>query len=163
MAYKEFFPPIQCRQARSFWTNKELKINAGGLALCIPTRHEFEVLPKEKQQILGELILMTTVIRLSRFCVIPHLYHVIQGARYQTSGRNAIFNPYTMMILKPLGTMYIGWARVGLKWPVILRSAAAGGGHAHAGAMIYLGREIHGPKNIGNTSIFMNNINGLKL
>ena len=41
------------------------------------------------------------------------------------------------------------------------RSAAAGGGHAHAGAMIYLGGDSW-PKKYRNT-IFMNNINGSKL
>ncbi len=41
------------------------------------------------------------------------------------------------------------------------RSAAAGGGHAHAGAMIYLGSDTW-PKEYRNT-IFMNNINGAKL
>ncbi|HZJ20362.1 MAG TPA: hypothetical protein VFD35_08440, partial [Pricia sp.] len=41
------------------------------------------------------------------------------------------------------------------------RSAAAGGGHAHAGAMIYLGGDTW-PKEYHNT-IFMNNINGARL
>ena len=41
------------------------------------------------------------------------------------------------------------------------RSASAGGGHAHAGAMIYLGGNTW-PKEFRN-NIFMNNINGAKL
>src|SRR5690606_21200270 len=40
------------------------------------------------------------------------------------------------------------------------RSGAAGGGHAHAGAMFYLGNKHWG---IDRNAIFMNNINGFRV
>jgi putative membrane-bound dehydrogenase-like protein len=90
-------------------------------------------------------------------CVIPHLYHVIHNARYERqSGPH--FNPYTYDDIKTIADHrhYVGanpHAGNG-------RSDQAGGGHAHSGAMIYLGgawpKEYRG-------SIFMNNIHGARL
>ena len=70
-------------------------------------------------------------------CVIEHLYHVIQGARYKRqAGKH--FNPYIYDDIKTIAD-HVHW--VGNKGPHAgnSRSDAAGGGHAHAGAMIYLG------------------------
>lgn len=70
-------------------------------------------------------------------CVIPHLYHIIPGARYQRQGGQH-FNPHTYDDIKTI-------ARhrhfVGNQWNNNdrARSDDLGGGHAHAGAMIYLG------------------------
>ena len=92
-------------------------------------------------------------------CVIPHMYHVIQGARYQRqAGKH--FNPYTYDDIKTIAD-HVHW--VGERGPHAgnFRSASAGGGHAHAGAMIYLGGDTW-PKEYRN-DIFMNNINGAKL
>lgn len=91
-------------------------------------------------------------------CVIPHMYHVIQGARYQRqAGKH--FNPYTYDDIKTIAD-HVHW--VGERGPHAgnFRSASAGGGHAHAGAMIYLGNSW--PKEYRN-DIFMNNINGARL
>jgi putative membrane-bound dehydrogenase-like protein len=91
-------------------------------------------------------------------CVIPHMYHVIQGARYQRqAGKH--FNPYTYDDIKTIAD-HVHW--VGDRGPHAgnFRSASAGGGHAHAGAMIYLGNSW--PKEYRN-DIFMNNINGARL
>lgn len=92
-------------------------------------------------------------------CVIPHLYHVIQGARYQRQAGKS-FNPYTYDEIKTIADHkhYIGE-----RGPHAgnFRSGSEGGGHAHAGAMIYLGGDSW-PKEYRN-SIFMNNINGAKL
>lgn len=88
-------------------------------------------------------------------CVIPHLYHTIQGARYQRqAGKH--FNPYTYDDIKTIAD-HVHW--VGDRGPHAgnFRSAAKGGGHAHAGAMIYLGHTW--PKEYRN-ELFMNNING---
>lgn len=92
-------------------------------------------------------------------CVIPHMYHVIQGARYQRQAGNH-FNPYTYDDIKTIAD-HVHW--VGERGPHAgnFRSASAGGGHAHAGAMIYLGGNTW-PKEYRN-DIFMNNINGAKL
>ena len=91
-------------------------------------------------------------------CVIEHLYHVIQGARYKRqSGRH--FNPNTYDDIKTMAD-HVHW--VGKKGPHAgnSRSAAAGGGHAHAGAMIYLGGD-NWPREYRD-SIFMNNIHGFR-
>ncbi|MCU0341792.1 MAG: plastocyanin/azurin family copper-binding protein [Spirosomaceae bacterium] len=90
-------------------------------------------------------------------CVIPHLYHTIQGGRYQRqAGKH--FNPYTYDDLKTIAD-HVHW--VGDRGPHAgnFRSAAKGGGHAHAGAMIYLGHSW--PKEYRN-ELFMNNINGAR-
>ena len=90
-------------------------------------------------------------------CVIPHLFHVIRGARY-TRQYGDHFNPY---IYENISTHadHVHW--VGDKGPHAgnHRSDVAGGGHAHAGAMFYLGgswpEEYH-------DRLFMNNIHGFR-
>ncbi|MFC5412665.1 PVC-type heme-binding CxxCH protein [Larkinella bovis] len=91
-------------------------------------------------------------------CVIPHMYHMIQGGRYQRqAGKH--FNPYTYDDIKTHAD-HVHW--VGERGPHAgnFRSASAGGGHAHSGAMIYLGHSW--PQEYRN-EIFMNNINGARL
>lgn len=90
-------------------------------------------------------------------CVIPHLYHIIPGARYQRqAGRH--FNPYTYDDIKTIADHlhYLGATPHSGNG----KSDEAGGGHAHAGAMIYQGgvwpEEYHG-------ALFMNNIHGQRL
>ncbi|WP_338870804.1 PVC-type heme-binding CxxCH protein [Spirosoma sp. SC4-14] len=90
-------------------------------------------------------------------CVIPHMYHMIQGGRYQRqAGKH--FNPYTYDDIKTHAD-HVHW--VGERGPHAgnFRSASAGGGHAHSGAMIYLGNSW--PQEYRN-DIFMNNINGAR-
>ena len=110
-------------------------------------------------------------------CVIPHLWHMIQGGRYQRQGgehftinaeetarneksreknsRKSIF-PYVYDDIKTIAD-HVHYA--GDKGPHAGngRSASAGGGHAHAGLLIYQGdnwpEEYRG-------KIFMNNIHG---
>ncbi len=90
-------------------------------------------------------------------CVIPHLYHVIQGARYERQGGQH-FNPYTYDDIKTIADHrhYVGANPHGGNG----RSDEAGGGHAHAGAWIYQGDSW--PKEYVG-SIFMNNIHGARL
>jgi putative membrane-bound dehydrogenase-like protein len=92
-------------------------------------------------------------------CVIPHMFHVIQGARYQRQAGQH-FNPHTYDDIKTIAD-HVHW--VGDRGPHAgnFRSGEKGGGHAHAGAMIYLGGDSW-PKEYRN-EIFMNNINGAKL
>lgn len=73
-------------------------------------------------------------------CVIPHLYHVIQGAHYQRQAGQS-FNPYAYTEIKTIADhahydKNVKWsdARFGAGG-----TSAAGGGHAHAGTLIYLG------------------------
>lgn len=92
-------------------------------------------------------------------CVIPHMFHVIQGARYlRQAGEH--FNPYTYEDIKEIGD-HVHW--VGDRGPHAgnFRSNSKGGGHAHAGAMIYLGSE-QWPETFRN-KIFMNNIHGSRV
>ncbi|HEX8913124.1 MAG TPA: PVC-type heme-binding CxxCH protein [Humisphaera sp.] len=90
-------------------------------------------------------------------CVIPHLWHIVQNARYQRqAGQHD--NPYTFDDIKQIGdhvhyqgaTPHSGNGR----------SDSAGGGHAHSGMMCYLGdnwpAEYRG-------KLFMNNIHGARI
>ena len=73
-------------------------------------------------------------------CVIPHLFHVVPGARYDRMfGED--FNPNTYRRI-PTCADHLHWA--GGHWTESREGAGhdrhsqAGGGHAHVGAMIYL-------------------------
>ncbi len=90
-------------------------------------------------------------------CVIPHLYHMIQGGRYERQA-GSHFNTNTYDDIKTIADHrhYVGANPHGGN----SRSDSAGGGHAHAGLMIYNGgrwpAEYRG-------SLFMNNIHGARL
>ncbi|MBA4148145.1 MAG: c-type cytochrome [Verrucomicrobia bacterium] len=85
-------------------------------------------------------------------CVIPHLFHMIQGGRYHRQA-GTHFNPYIFDDIKTCAD-HVHYA--GNKGPHAgnNRSDAAGGGHAHAGLMIYQGdnwpEEYRGNIFIGN-------------
>lgn len=94
-------------------------------------------------------------------CVIPHLYHVVQGGLYQRqAGRH--FNAHAYDDIKTIarhrhwgGANHAEGSRSGDS-----STDAAGGGHAHAGCLIYLGdawpREYRG-------TVLMNNIHGNRM
>ena len=89
-------------------------------------------------------------------CVIEHLYYVIPGARYKRqAGRH--FNPYIFDDIKTMAD-HVHWMGKNGPHAGNSRSDAAGGGHAHAGAMIYLGGD--GWPAEYRSAIFMNNIHG---
>lgn len=136
---------------------KRTKLNAG-VWRYHPTRHEFEVFAEGSSNPWG-IDFNDYGHPFITVCVIPHMFHVIQGARY-TRQAGHHFNPYTYANIKTIGD-HVHY--VGNNGPHAgnFRSAAAGGGHAHAGAMIYLGGNSW-PKAYHNT-IFMNNINGARL
>lgn len=92
-------------------------------------------------------------------CVIPHMFQTIQGARYLRQAGNH-FNPYTYDDIKEIGD-HVHW--IGDRGPHAgnFRSNSKGGGHAHAGAMIYLGSDKW-PAAYRN-NIFMNNIHGSRV
>ena len=95
-------------------------------------------------------------------CVIPHLYHVIQGAHYQRQAGEH-FNRYAYSDIKTIADHlhYAGSIGDHAWWghePGIQDDTSdAGGGHAHCGAMIYLGDNW--PDRYRN-QIFFNNIHG---
>ncbi len=130
-------------------------INAG-IWRYHPTRHVFEVFAHGTSNpwgidfdVRGQMIITA--------CVIPHLYHMVQGGRYERQAGQH-FNAYTYDDIKTIADHrhYLGANPHGGNG----RSDSAGGGHAHAGAMIYLGgawpAEYDG-------SLFMNNIHGARL
>ncbi|MFO0960668.1 MAG: PVC-type heme-binding CxxCH protein [Isosphaeraceae bacterium] len=121
-----------------------------------PTRHQFEVFAHGTSNPWGVDFDEHGQCFITA-CVIPHLYHMIQGGRYQRQAGQH-FNPYTYDDIKTIGdhVHYLGANPHGGN----NRSDAAGGGHAHAGALIYNGdawpAEYRG-------SLFMNNIHGARL
>jgi len=79
-------------------------------------------------------------------CVIPHLYHVVQGGRYQRQAGQH-FNEYTYDDLKTIAdhAHYAGSIREHAYWgenkeslpEAPLETSLVGGGHAHCGLAIY--------------------------
>jgi putative membrane-bound dehydrogenase-like protein len=121
-----------------------------------PTRHKFEIFAEGTSNPWG-VDFDDHGQAFCTACVIPHLYHVIQGARYfRQAGSH--FNPHTYDDIATIADHrhYLGDNPHGGNG----KSNDAGGGHAHAGAMIYLGGawpdEYRG-------RIFMNNIHGQRL
>lgn len=90
-------------------------------------------------------------------CVIPHLWHMVQGGRYERQGGQH-FNPYTYADIKTIAKHrhYVGATPHGGN----NRSDSAGGGHAHSGLICYQGgtwpKEYHG-------KLFMGNIHGHRI
>lgn len=144
-----------------------------------PTRHEFEVFAEGTSNPWG--------IDFNNFghciieaCVIPHLWHMVQGARYQRQGgqhysitldeyqRNQPFLPENSpsyihpFIYEDIQTIADHFHYAGSRGPHAGngRSDALGGGHAHAGLMCYLGgswpAEFH-------DKVFMGNIHGQRI
>ncbi len=130
-------------------------INAG-IWRYHPTKHKFEVFAHGTSNPWGVDFDANGRAFLTS-CVIPHLYQVIQGARYERQA-GAHFNPYTYDDIKTIADHrhYLGANPHGGNG----RSDLAGGGHAHAGALIYQGDAW--PKAYAG-SILMNNIHGARL
>jgi putative membrane-bound dehydrogenase-like protein len=95
-------------------------------------------------------------------CVIPHLWHVVQGARYLRQAGNH-FDPHVYADIQTIAdhAHYAGNIGDHAWWghePVTpTATLAAGGGHAHCGAMVYLGDNW--PREFRNR-VFMCNIHG---
>lgn len=99
-------------------------------------------------------------------CVIPHLWHMVQGGRYQRQG-GSHFDPYVYSEIGTIGDHLHYAGNVGdHAWWGRNRSVAdpstdlAGGGHTHCGAMIYL--ESQFPEEYRG-SVLMNNILGNRI
>ncbi len=132
------------------------KLN-GGVWRYHPTKKEFELFSEGTSNPWG-LDFNDYGHAFVTVCVIPHMHHAIQGGRFQRqAGKH--FNPYTYDDIKTIGD-HVHY--VGNRGPHAgnFRSAEQGGGHAHAGAMIYLADSW--PQEF-RQNIFMNNINGARL
>ena len=113
-------------------------------------------------------------------CVIPHLWYMIQGGRYQRQGgrhyainrdeRERVkpyipdgtpdyVNPFIYEDLKTVSD-HLHWKGDRGPWAANNRSGAVGGGHAHAGLMLYQGGAW--PSEWSHRPI-MNNIHGQRL
>lgn len=121
-----------------------------------PTRHEFEVFAHGTSNPWGVdfddhgQAVVTA-------CVIPHLFHIIQGGRYHRQAGEH-FNRFTYDDIKTIADHfhYLG----DTPHSGNSKSDQAGGGHAHAGAMFYLGGAW--PDDY-RSKIVMNNIHGQRL
>jgi putative membrane-bound dehydrogenase-like protein len=134
---------------------ERIPINAG-IWRYHPTRHKFEVFAEGTSNPWG-IDWDDNGQAFCTACVIPHLYHVIQGARYQRQAGEHM-DPYTYADIQTIADHrhYIG----NTPHEGNGRSNDAGGGHAHCGAMIYLGGTW--PDEYRH-SIFMNNIHGQRV
>ncbi|MHB1082520.1 MAG: PVC-type heme-binding CxxCH protein [Prosthecobacter sp.] len=118
-------------------------INAG-IWRYHPTRHEFEIFAEGTSNPwgldydqYGEFFVTA--------CVIPHLYHIVPGGRYQRQAGQH-FNPYTYDDIKTIAdhAHYAGSARPDVAFDKTTGAGivnddtnALGGGHAHCGLAIY--------------------------
>jgi putative membrane-bound dehydrogenase-like protein len=129
------------------------KINAGYWRYH-PTRHQFEVFAEGTSNPWG-IDFDANGQLFAEACVIPHLFHVIQGARYhRQAGQH--FNPHTYDDIKTIADHrhYLGANPHGGNG----KSDSAGGGHAHAGLAIVQG--AFGP---WEGQILMGNIHGQRI
>jgi putative membrane-bound dehydrogenase-like protein len=135
--------------------DKRVPINAGYWRYH-PTKHVFEVFAHGTSNPWG-LDFDEYGNAFATACVIPHLYHIIQGGRYERQAGEH-FNKFTYDDIKTIADHrhYVGANPHGGN----NRSDEAGGGHAHAACMIYQGgvwpKQYHG-------KVFMNNIHGQRI
>ncbi|MBM3987665.1 MAG: DUF1080 domain-containing protein [Planctomycetes bacterium] len=90
-------------------------------------------------------------------CVIPHLFHIVQGGRYERQA-GSHFNPYTFDDIKTIADHrhHVG----SNPHDGNHRSSDAGGGHAHCGLLIYKGEQF--PKEYRG-GLFFENIHGNRI
>ncbi|MBX7105412.1 MAG: DUF1080 domain-containing protein [Gemmataceae bacterium] len=121
-----------------------------------PVRHEFEVFAHGTSNPWG-LDFNDRGQFFCEACVIPHNWHIIQGARYHRQA-GSHFNPHTYADIQTIAEHrhYLGATPHGGN----NRSDSAGGGHAHCGTMIYNGGAW--PEQYRN-QMFMGNIHGRRL
>ena len=124
-----------------------------------PVRHEFEAVAHGTTNPWGLAFDERGEAFLTN-CVIEHAFHVVPGARFKRMfGQD--FNPRTFELMQTCAD-HIHWA--GGTWEgsrnATGKHGEAGGGHAHSGAMIYLGDQF--PADFRNC-LFTLNIHGQRL
>ncbi len=135
--------------------DQRVPVNAG-IWRYQPTRHVFEVFAHGTSNPWG-LDFDDHGQAFCEACVIPHVFHIIQGARYQRQG-GSHFNPYTYADIQTVAD-HLHWQGAN-PWAGNERSNSTGGGHAHCGLMIYQGGAW--PQEYRN-KLFMGNIHGRRL
>ncbi len=129
-----------------------------------PTRHKFDVFARGTSNPWGVDFNDRGQMFITA-CVIPHLWHMIQGGRYHRQGGQH-FNPYVFDDIKTIARHrhYVGDIRDHAWWGnepnTPADTLAAGGGHAHCGAMVYLGDNF--PERYRN-QVFMHNVHGNRI
>ena len=136
--------------------SERTKINAG-IWRYHPTKHIFEVFAEGTSNPWG-IDFDANGQLWAEACVIPHLWHIIQGARYQRQAGQH-FNPYTFDDIKQVGD-HVHYAGEAGPHAGNNRSDSAGGGHAHAGLMVYQGDNW--PEQYRG-KIFIGNIHGQRV
>ncbi|MDZ4778936.1 MAG: PVC-type heme-binding CxxCH protein [Planctomycetia bacterium] len=135
--------------------NERVPINAG-IWRYHPTKHQFEVFAEGTSNPWGVDFNDQGQCFITA-CVIPHLYHMVQNGRYlRQAGQH--FNPYTYSDIDTIA-LHRHWIGA-TPHSGNNRSDVAGGGHAHSGAMFYLGGVW--PDEY-REKLFMNNIHGARL
>jgi putative membrane-bound dehydrogenase-like protein len=134
---------------------KRIPLNAG-VWRYHPTRHVFEVFAHGTSNPWG-LDFNEKGQAFCEACVVPHVFHIIQGARYfRQAGEH--FNPYTYDDIKTVAD-HLHWTGAN-PWSGNNRSDSAGGGHAHCGTLIYQGGAWPAEY---RDQMFMGNIHGRRL
>lgn len=137
------------------------KINAG-IWRYHPTKHTFEVFARGTSNPWG-LDYNQYGDFFIEACVIPHLWHIVQGARYERQA-GSDFNPYTYTEVKTIAKHrhYVGATPHGGNG----RSDSVGGGHAHSGLLCYQGglwpKEYYGKLIMGNIHGHRLNVDEIK-
>jgi putative membrane-bound dehydrogenase-like protein len=134
---------------------KRTKINAG-VWRYHPTRHVFEVFAHGTSNPWG-LAFDEHGQAFVSACVIPHLFHIIQGGRYQRQA-GPHFNPYTYADIQTIAD-HLHWQGAN-PWAGNNKSDSTGGGHAHCGLMCYQGGAW--PEKYRG-QLFMGNIHGRRI
>jgi putative membrane-bound dehydrogenase-like protein len=132
------------------------RINAGVFRYH-PTKHRFELFAEGTSNPWG-IDFNDYGQCITEGCVIPHLWHMIQGGHYHRQGGQH-FNPHVFDDIKTIAD-HRHYAGGGSPHAGNNRSASAGGGHAHAGLMVYLGGSW--PEKYRGAA-FMNNIHGARI
>jgi putative membrane-bound dehydrogenase-like protein len=121
-----------------------------------PTRHAFEVFAHGTSNPWG-LDFNGQGQAFCEACVVPHAWHIIQGARYHRQA-GSHFNPHTYADIQTIAD-HLHWQGKD-PWAGNPSSGSKGGGHAHCGTMIYLGGAW--PAEYRN-QMFMGNIHGHRI
>ena len=135
--------------------SERTKINAGYWRYH-PTRHTFEIFGEGTSNSWG-IDFDANGQLFAEACVIPHLFHIVQGGRF-TRQAGEHFEKHTYSDIPTIADHrhFVGANPHGGNG----KSDSAGGGHAHAGLMIYQGTswpaEYRG-------QIFMGNIHGQRI